>query len=175
MAATALVVGATGRTGERVVRLLSQAHGVDVVAAARDVDKVRDAVEKDEGVPSQDVAPTRADKVSYVAVDVEKDSVAHIAEQMRARNVDVVISCIGAPESKPLDAGAPKAIDGDGGVKLVEAAVEAGVPRFVMVSSLGTGRFGMPASALNLFWGCLTHKRRAELALEQSTRPPSRR
>ena len=53
--------------------------------------------------------------------------------------------------------------------KVILKAVEAGVPRFVMVSSLGTGRFGMPASALNLFWGCLTHKRRAELALEQST------
>ena len=166
---TVLVVGATGRTGMRVVRLLSQNSNLDVVCAGRSVDAMRNAVDNDEGVASQNVAPADANRISYVAVDVVGDSHAHIAEQIKARNVDVVISCIGAPESKPLDISAPSAIDGDGNVKLVEAAVSAGnVSKFVMVSSLGTGRFGMPASALNLFWGCLTHKRRAEVALEQS-------
>ena len=40
-----------------------------------------------------------------------------------------------------------------------------------MVSSLGTGRFGWPASILNLFWGVLDEKARAERALFASGVP----
>jgi hypothetical protein len=39
----------------------------------------------------------------------------------------------------------------------------AGVKQFVMVTSLGTGKVGFPASVLNLFWGVLTEKRKAEV------------
>jgi uncharacterized protein YbjT (DUF2867 family) len=42
------------------------------------------------------------------------------------------------------------------------------VQHFVLQSSLGTGKFGWPASALNLFWNVLDHKRDAELALVAS-------
>ena len=38
----------------------------------------------------------------------------------------------------------------------------AGVKQFVMVTSLGTGKVGFPASVLNLFWGVLSEKRKAE-------------
>lgn len=38
-----------------------------------------------------------------------------------------VISCVGAPESAPLDPSGPRRIDGDGSVALVEAAAAAGV------------------------------------------------
>jgi hypothetical protein len=38
----------------------------------------------------------------------------------------------------------------------------AGVKQFVMVTSLGTGKIGFPASVLNLFWGVLSEKRKAE-------------
>jgi hypothetical protein len=38
-----------------------------------------------------------------------------------------VISCVGAPESATLDPSAPRRIDGDGSVALVEAAAAAGV------------------------------------------------
>lgn len=62
----------------------------------------------------------------------------------------------------------PKQIDGLGGIRLVEVAAELGVDQFVMVSSLGTGKFGWPAGALNLFWGILSWKRKAEEALEKS-------
>lgn len=37
-----------------------------------------------------------------------------------------VISCVGAPESATLDPSAPRRIDGDGSVALVEAAAAAG-------------------------------------------------
>ena len=42
---------------------------------------------------------------------------------------------------------------------------------FVLQTSLGTGRFGWPASLLNLFWRVLEHKREAELALLASGLP----
>jgi hypothetical protein len=48
---------------------------------------------------------------------------------------------------------APKKIDGDGTIKLINAASEAGVEQFVLITSLGTGKIGFPASILNLFWG----------------------
>lgn len=38
----------------------------------------------------------------------------------------------------------------------------------MLVTSLGTGKFGWPAGALNLFWGVLFWKRQAEAALEKS-------
>lgn len=79
-----------------------------------------------------------------------------------------VVSCVGAPESATLDSSAPRRIDGDGSVALVEAAASCGVSQFVLVTSLGTGKFGLPAAALNLFWGVLNEKRKAEKALERS-------
>jgi hypothetical protein len=69
---------------------------------------------------------------------------------------------VGAPESATFDTTAPRRIDGDGSVALVEAAAAAGVRQFVLVTSLGTGKFGLPAGVLNLFWGVLNEKRKAE-------------
>lgn len=37
-----------------------------------------------------------------------------------------------------------------------------------MITSLGTGKVGFPASVLNLFGGILSYKREAEKALETS-------
>jgi uncharacterized protein YbjT (DUF2867 family) len=79
-----------------------------------------------------------------------------------------VICTVGCPETAVLDTSAPRRIDGDGTIALVEAASAAGVGQFVLVTSLGTGKFGLPAAALNLLWGVLTQKRRAEQALENS-------
>lgn len=79
------------------------------------------------------------------------------------------MSCLGAPESEALNPSLPRAIDGDGATSLVEAAKASGtVKHFLMVSSLGTGKFGWPASVLNLFWNVLEHKARAEAALRRS-------
>lgn len=79
-----------------------------------------------------------------------------------------VVCAVGAPESDALNVSAPKKIDGDGTIALVEAAAAAGVEQFVLISSLGTGKVGFPASILNLFWGVLLWKREAEKALETS-------
>jgi len=82
-------------------------------------------------------------------------------------NAGKVVCTVGASEGG-LDASAPKRIDGDGTVALIEAAAAAGVGQFVLVSSIGTGKFGLPAGVLNLFWGVLLFKRQAEEALERS-------
>lgn len=79
-----------------------------------------------------------------------------------------VISAIGAPEDKPFDTSAPKKIDGEAAIALVEEAKSSGVKRFIMVTSLGTTKIGWPASVLNLFWGVLYWKRLSEEALIRS-------
>jgi hypothetical protein len=92
-----------------------------------------------------------------------------------AKNIDVgsqctglVVSALGAPESKAFDVTGPKKIDGEGTIALINASRDAGVKRFLLVTSLGTTKFGWPASALNLFWGVLFWKAQAEAALIKS-------
>lgn len=74
-----------------------------------------------------------------------------------------MVNTIGANES-----GSFKDIDGTGSIELVNAAAEVGVQQFVLVTALGTGKFILPASLLNLFGGVLTWKKRSEEALEKS-------
>lgn len=59
-----------------------------------------------------------------------------------------MVQAIGAAETKLLDFGAPKRIDGEAAIKLVNVAKELGVQQYIMVTSLGTGKFGFPASKL---------------------------
>ena len=59
-----------------------------------------------------------------------------------------VVQAIGAAEDNVLDFGAPKRIDGSAAINLIEAAVETQADQYVMISSLGTGKFGWPASKL---------------------------
>lgn len=63
----------------------------------------------------------------------------------------------------------PRRIGGDGTINLIKAckATRGDVNQFILISSLGTGKFGLPAGVLNLFWGVLIQKRRAELVLEE--------
>jgi uncharacterized protein YbjT (DUF2867 family) len=82
-------------------------------------------------------------------------------------NAGKVVCSVGASESG-IDLAAPKRIDGDGTAALVDAAAAAGVGQFILVSSIGTGKFGLPAGVLNLFGGVLLFKRQAEQALERS-------
>jgi hypothetical protein len=67
-----------------------------------------------------------------------------------------------------IDTSLPRRIDGEAAIALVETATTTNVKRFIMVTSLGTTKFGWPASALNLFWGVLYWKKQAELALIKS-------
>lgn len=51
---------------------------------------------------------------------------------------------------------------------LIKESAKQNVKRFIMVSSLGTTKFGLPASLLNLFWGVLYWKQQAENELIRS-------
>ena len=116
--------------------------------------------------------------MSYVASDSSCMPYTHEAlpaPQLRQRpqhtcahRAGIVVSALGAPESKPFDVSGPKLVDGEGSINLINAARDLGVPRFLMVTSLGTTKFGWPASALNLFWGVLYWKAQAEKALVRS-------
>lgn len=55
-----------------------------------------------------------------------------------------MVQATGAPEGD-LTAASVKAIDADGPIQLVEAAKQLGVQQYIMVTSLGTGKFGLPA------------------------------
>eukprot|EP00882_Tetradesmus_deserticola_P009423 GHRQ01009946.1.p1 GENE.GHRQ01009946.1~~GHRQ01009946.1.p1 ORF type:complete len:511 (+),score=246.04 GHRQ01009946.1:105-1637(+) len=158
---TVFLAGATGRLGARVLRELLAA-GFKVRAGARNVDAAKSNT--DIALQFGLLVPEQLSRLQWVEFDLEEP------EGMAAAigNASRVVCAVGAPESATLDASAPKRIDGDGSIALVEAAAAAGVEQFVLVTSLGTGKFGFPAAVLNLFWGVLKQKRRAEEALERS-------
>lgn len=78
---------------------------------------------------------------------------------------------IGAAEDKPFDTKAPQKVDGEAAISLIQASARLNVSQFIMVTSLGTTKFGWPASVLNLFWGVLYWKKQAEEALQLSGMP----
>ena len=108
-------------------------------------------------------------RVDVVVCDLETAGVEGIAAALRG--CDVVVQAIGASETS-ADLSAPSRIDGDASISLVKAAeLTKSVQHFIMVTSLGTGKVGFPASVLELFGRILSQKRRAEVALENSLIP----
>jgi uncharacterized protein YbjT (DUF2867 family) len=107
------VLGATGRTGIHVVRLLA-ARGHTVRAGLRS--RRRAEVLRDENAKPV-VADVTADRDELV--EVFKDS-------------DVVISTIGAPDPEPESV---NLVDRDGAIAAIRAAEVAGVPRYIQLSA----------------------------------------
>ncbi|MEO0808070.1 MAG: SDR family oxidoreductase [Cyanobacteria bacterium J06643_4] len=143
----ALVAGATGETGRRIVAQLMAQEGVSVRALVRDRDK------------AQSLFP---DTVELVVGDVLDSA------SLTAAIVDcqVLLSATGAAPS--LDPTGPYKVDYEGNKNLVDVAKAAQVEQFVMVSSLCVSKLFHP---LNLFWGILYWKRQAEDYLKQSGVP----
>jgi nucleoside-diphosphate-sugar epimerase len=166
-ARTVFVAGATGRLGARVVRsLLAADEATRVRAGVRDAAAATAALRA--AARNGLLSPAALRRVDVVTCNLETAGVEAIAAALRG--CDVVVQAIGASETS-ADLSAPARIDGDASIALVRAAELAKVQHFVMVTSLGTGKTGFPASALNLFGGILTQKRRAEVALENSSIP----
>lgn len=86
-------------------------------------------------------------------------------------NASVVICCIGASEKEVFDITGPYRIDYQATKNLIDAATVAKVDHFILLTSLGTNKVGFPAAILNLFWGVLIWKRKAEEALLASGLP----
>jgi uncharacterized protein YbjT (DUF2867 family) len=74
-----------------------------------------------------------------------------------------VIVCTGATDRmNPLG---PFNVDYEGTLNLLALAKQKGVKKFILVTSIGTDEF---FNLLNLFWGVLFWKKRAEEALQRS-------
>lgn len=139
----AFVAGATGETGQRIVRTLVQ-RGIPVKALVRDAAKARS------------ILPI---EVTLVEGDVSDQSAIRLA----LADCTVLLSATGARPS--LDPTGPYKVDYEGTRNLVDAAREKGIEHFVMVSSLCTSQFFHP---LNLFWLILWWKKQAEDYLQKS-------
>lgn len=139
----ALVAGATGKTGYRIVKELV-AQGIPVKALVRDEAKAKELL------------PAEAE---IVVGDVLKP------ETLTAALADctVLLSATGAAPS--LDPTGPYSVDFVGTKNLVEAAKSKGIEQFVMVSSLCVSKLLHP---LNLFWLILVWKKQAEEYVQKS-------
>ncbi len=142
----ALVAGATGQTGRRIVEQLLE-RDIQVRALVRDRSKA--VTELPEGVE--------------IAVgDVLEPSTLRAA----LADCQALVSATGAAPS--FDPTGPYKVDYEGNKNLVDAAKQAGVEQMVMVSSLCVSKLFHP---LNLFWGVLYWKQQAEDYLKNSGVP----
>jgi len=139
----ALVAGATGATGRRIVEELVR-RDMPVRAGVRDVERGRRML------PPQ---------VEVVYADVTQPRT--LREAMAG--CTVVLCATGARPS--FNVTEPWAVDCCGTQNLVDVAKIQGVAHFVLVSSLCVSQFFHP---LNLFWFILYWKKQAELYLQNS-------
>ncbi|MGF1576015.1 MAG: SDR family oxidoreductase [Cyanophyceae cyanobacterium] len=142
----ALVVGATGRTGQEIVtELLSR--GIPVRAMVRDIEAARQSISADVELVSGDL--TQPETLAAALV-----------------SCTVVFNAAGVrPSWDPLE---PFRVDYEGTKALVDAAKQQGIQHFILVSSLCVSQFFHP---LNLFWLILVWKKQAEEYITQSGIP----
>lgn len=139
----ALVAGATGQTGRRIVKELVD-RGIPVRALVRDLEAARA------------ILPT---EVELVIGDVLKPE-----SLEKAIGDSTVLLC--ATGAKPsFDPTGPYQVDYQGTVNLTNAAKAKGIQHFVLVTSLCVSKFFHP---LNLFWLILYWKKQAEDYLQKS-------
>ena len=139
----AFVVGATGGTGQWIVRELVE-RGIPVVALVRNLEK------------GQQLLPAATHLV--VGDVLQPDSLA-----AAIADCDVILCATGAAPG--FDPTAPYKVDYEGTKNLVDLAKSKGINHFVLVSSLCASQLFHP---LNLFWLILVWKKQAEEYLRQS-------
>ncbi|XP_076923930.1 protein TIC 62, chloroplastic-like [Bidens hawaiensis] len=159
------VAGATGKVGSRTVRELLKL-GFNVRAGVRSTQRAESLVKSVQQMKLDDGSQP-IEKLQLVECDLEKP------EQIKPAlgNASTVICTIGASEKEIFDVTGPYRIDFQATKNLIDAAATAKAKHFILVTSLGTNRFGFPAAVLNLFWGVLCWKRKAEEALLASGIP----
>ncbi|KAL3814165.1 hypothetical protein ACJIZ3_015433 [Penstemon smallii] len=162
------VAGATGKVGSRTVRELLKL-GFKVRAGVRSKQRAESLVQSVRKMKLEDVAEGTQpiDKLELVECDLEKQNQIGPA----IGNSSIVICCIGASEKEIFDITGPYRIDYQATKNLIDAATSAKVDHFILLTSLGTNKVGFPAAILNLFWGVLIWKRKAEEALLASGLP----
>ncbi|KAF9609395.1 hypothetical protein IFM89_015736 [Coptis chinensis] len=158
------VAGATGKVGSRTVRELLKL-GFRVRAGVRSAQRAETLVQSVKQLNISDGA-SAVEKLEIVECDLEQDRI-----EPAIANASVVVCCIGASEKEVFDVTGPYRIDYQATKNLIDAATVAGVDHFILLTSLGTNKIGFPAAILNLFWGVLIWKRKAEEALIASGLP----
>ncbi|KAK9164061.1 hypothetical protein Syun_004963 [Stephania yunnanensis] len=158
------VAGATGRVGSRTVRELLKL-GFRVRAGVRNAVKAEPLLQSVRQIKVDNEASV-VEKLELVECDLERDRI-----EPAIGNASVVICCIGASEKEIFDVTGPYRIDYQAAKNLIDAATISGVKHFILLTSLGTNKIGFPAAILNLFWGVLLWKRKAEEALIKSGLP----
>jgi uncharacterized protein YbjT (DUF2867 family) len=139
------IAGGHGQIGRRLARLLA-ARGDRVRGLIRNPDHADDL---------------RSDGAEPVVCDLESASVDEVASAIEG--ADAVVFAAGAG---PGSGAARKlTMDRDGAVKLIEAAQSAGVPRYVIVSSVGAQS---PPGGDDVFSVYLRAKAEADQALMES-------
>ncbi|WP_247003417.1 SDR family oxidoreductase [Halosolutus gelatinilyticus] len=157
---TVLVAGATGRTGREILRELT--------------DETAATAATDASVRVRAMTRSAANRDSLLAAGADEVVVGDLLDQAAARaaveNCDAALFAAGLTLTTGL-LRPGRVVDGTGVRNLVEAAVDAGVRRFVLQSTIGAGdsRRGMPlwARAVVLRW-TVREKNRAERALVES-------
>jgi uncharacterized protein YbjT (DUF2867 family) len=114
-----LVAGAHGKTARRLVRMLTE-----------DGHEVRGLVRKEEQMPD-----VEADGAEPVLVDLEEEGVEAVGRAVEG--CDAVVFAAGAGPGS--GAARKETMDYGGAAKLVEAAEQNGVRRYLMLSSMGAG------------------------------------
>lgn len=139
----ALVAGATGETGQRIVKELVESN-IPVRGLVRNLEKAKTLLPPETELVLGDV----------LKPDSLRDAVG---------DCTVLLSATGASPS--LDPTGPYQVDYQGTKNLIAVAKEKNIEHFVMVSSLCVSRFFHP---LNLFWLVLFWKKQAEADLQKS-------
>lgn len=115
---TIVIAGGHGQIARYLIRDL-HAAGADVVALIRNPDHVPDV---------------EADGARAVVLDLEKADVDEVAAAVTG--ADAVVFAAGAGPNS--GAARKETLDRDGAILLADAAIKAGVPRYVQISSIGT-------------------------------------
>jgi uncharacterized protein YbjT (DUF2867 family) len=142
-----VVAGGHGQIGRRLARLLA-ARGDRVRGLIRNPDHADDLL---------------ADGAEPVLCDLESASVDEVASAVSG--ADAVVFAAGAGPGSGAER--KLTMDRDGAIKLLEAAQEAGVPRYVIVSSVGAES---PPGGDDVFSVYLRAKAEADRALMDSDR-----
>jgi uncharacterized protein YbjT (DUF2867 family) len=139
----ALVAGATGQTGRRIVEALV-AKNIPVRALVRNIEAAKEILPAQAELALGDVLQPETIKTAMA-------------------DCTVLLCATGAKPS--LDPTGPYQVDYQGTKNLVDVAKEKGIEHFVLVSSLCVSKFFHP---LNLFWLILYWKEQAEKYLAGS-------
>ena len=139
----AVVAGATGETGSRIVRELV-ARNIPVIGLVRDIDRAKT------------ILPESAE---LIQADVLKPETLTSS----LKECTVLLCATGARPS--FDPTEPYKVDYEGTKNLVNAAKAEGIEHFVLVSSMCVSQFFHP---LNLFWLILYWKKQAEEYIQKS-------